>query len=112
MNQGGIMELSGVDSGEVRGAYAQQSVLDAEALEVEIQQAFKRNLPVIDVKYISTNNVEGTIRLLLVEETAQNTDAGAIYSFILESGSDSVHIREVTILIPKGGGRALISLPY
>jgi hypothetical protein len=112
MTEGSVMERDRVTSGELRGSYVHQSVLSAEALEIEIEQAFDRGLPTFDVQYETEQGHRGTLRLLLLEEIAQRTDAGVIYSFLLSSGSDNINQREITILIPSGDGRAIISLPY
>lgn len=110
--EGGVMERDRVTPGELRGAFAHQSVLSAEDLEVEIEQALARELPTFDVAYETAQGHTGLIRLLMFNQIAQTADAGVIYSFLLHSGADTHNQREVTILIPSGGGRALISLPY
>lgn len=112
MTEGSVMESDRVTSGELRGSYVHQSVADAEVLEAQLEQAFDRKLPTFDLDYETEQGHKGVVRLLLLEEITQKTDAGVIHSFLLSSGSDSTNQREITILIPSGGGRALISLPY
>jgi hypothetical protein len=100
--------------GDFRGSYMHQSIEDSRALAARIASAYERQLPTIDIELLTDKGLRSVIRLLMLpgEELPAPKDAGVIHSFILSSGNDTVNVREIQILIPAGGGRALVSLPY
>ena len=96
----------------LRGTHRYESIDDSTDLEVQLLSVvwgFKVVLA-IDVK------IDGEVRQLVVDilsEAYEQSDAGRTYVCRLLSGEVVPGLeREVSILIPANGGKALVSVPY
>jgi len=95
----------------LRGSHRFESVEDSKELEATILLAIWGTDQVLTLDV----TIHGETRVLVVDplsEVYEESAAGRTYVFRLLSGDDDGIEREVSILLPIKGGKALVSVPY